>query len=407
MAITEEVLKELLSGYEKPDDLMGKDGLLERLKKALVEKALGAELTHHLGYEKGDRAGKTSVNHRNGSSKKKILGEEGSVEIEVPRDREGSFEPKLIRKGQRRFNGFDQKILAMYARGMTVREIQGFLKEQYGAEVSPDLISSVTDTVMEEVRAWQARPLEALYPVMFLDALRVKIRDEGMVQNKAVHLALGVRRDGTKEVLGIWIEQTEGAKFWLRVVTELRNRGVQDILIAVVDGLKGFPEAIQAVFPETQVQGCIVHLMRNSLEYVHWKDRKAVAAELKNIYNAETIEAAFDRLKEFEGGPWGKKYPPIAGIWRRAWEQVIPMLAYPREVRRILYTTNAIESLNMRLRKILKARGHFPTDEAAAKLIYLGLRNITKTWTMPQRAWKEALTQFAILYPTRMEPSTY
>ena len=412
MAITDEVLKELLSGYETPDDLMGKDWLLERLTKALVEKALGAELTHHLGYEKGDRAGKTSENHRNGSSKKKILGEDGPVEIEVPRDREGSFEPKLIRKGQRRFDGFDQKILAMYARGMTVREmtvreIQGFLKEQYGAEVSPDLISSVTDTILEEVKAWQTRPLEALYPVVFMGALRVKIQDEGTVRNKAVYLCLGVKRDGTKDVLGIWIEQTEGAKFWLRVVTELRNRGVQDILIAVVDGLKGFPEAIQAVFPETQVQGCIVHLMRNSLELVSWKDRKAVATELKGIYRAETAEAAAARLADFESGPWGQKCPPIAAIWRRAWEQVIPFFAYPSDVRRILYTTNAIESLNMRLRKILKVRGHFPSDEAATKLIYLALRNITKNWTMPPREWKAALTQFAILFPSRFETSVY
>jgi transposase-like protein len=399
MAITPEILKELLKGYEKPEDLMGKDGILKQLTKALVESALGAELTSHLGYEKGDRVGKAASNVRNGSSKKTLLGEDGPVEIEVPRDREGSFEPQMIRKGQRRFDGFDQKILAMYARGMTVRDIQAFLKEQYGADVSPDLISTVTDAVLDEVKAWQERPLDALYPVVFMDALRVKIRDEGTVKNKAIYLALGVGRDGQKEVLGIWVEQTEGAKFWLRVVTELRNRGVKSILMAVVDGLKGFPEAIQAVFPGAQVQGCIVHLIRNSLEFCNWKDRKPVALELKAIYKASTPEAAADRLVEFEAGDWGKKYPPIGRIWHRAWEQVIPFFAYPEEVRKILYTTNAIESLNARLRKSLKTRGHFPNDEAAVKLIYLAIRNFSENWTMPIHAWKLALTHFAILFP--------
>lgn len=403
MAITNEVLTELMSGYANPEDLTGKNGILEQLTKALMERALGAELTYHLGYEKGDRAGKRSANHRNGASKKTLIGESGPVEIEVPRDRESSFEPRIIRKGQRRFDGFDEKIVAMYARGMTVREIQGFLKEQYGAEVSPDLISEVTDAVMDEVRVWQSRPLEGMYPVVFLDALRVKIRDEGIVQNKAIHLALGVRRDGTKEVLGLWVEQTEGAKFWLRVMTELKNRGVDAILMAVVDGLKGFPEAIQAVFPETQVQNCIVHLMRNSLEYCNWKDRKLVATELKAIYKAPTAEAAAERLSEFTAGPWGKKYPPIGGIWKRAWEHVIPFYAYPMEVRKIIYTTNAIESLNSMLRKTLRARGHFPNDEAATKLIYLILRNIYKKWTKPVREWKAALVHFAIQYPEHFQ----
>lgn len=399
MAITNEVLKELLVGYEKPEDLMGKDGILEQLTKALVEKALGAELTHHLGYEKGDRGGKKVSNHRNGGSKKTLLGESGPMEIEVPRDREGTFEPQLIRKGQRRFDGFDQKILAMYARGMTVREIQGFLKDQYGTDVSPDLISDVTDAVMEDVKAWQVRPLDPMYPLVFMDALRVRIRDEGTVKNKAIYLALGVRRDGRKEVLGIWIEQTEGAKFWLRVVTELKNRGVRAILMAVVDGLKGFPEAIQSVFPDTQVQGCIVHLLRNSLEFCAWQDRRLVAEELRGIYKAPNAEVAAECLAEFEAGAWGRKYPPIARLWHRAWEQVIPFFAYPAEVRKIIYTTNAIESLNARLRKILKNRGHFPTDEAATKLIYLVLRNISQTWTMPARTWKIALVHFAILFP--------
>ena len=401
MAITPEILKELLKGYEKPEDLLGKDGILKQLTKGLVETAMGAELTNHLGYEKGDRAGKKASNHRNGASKKTLLGEDGPVEIQVPRDREGTFEPQIIPKGQRRFDGFDQKIVAMYARGMTVREIQAFIAEQYGAKVSPDLISEVTDAVLEEVKAWQVRPLEKMYPIVFLDALRVKIRDEGSVLNKAIYLALGVRRDGTRDVLGLWIEQTEGAKFWRGVVTELQNRGVETILLAVVDGLKGFPEAIQAVFPETEIQGCIVHLLRNSMEYCNYKDRTPLIKELKGIYKAPNAEAALECLNAFEAGPFGKKYPPVVRLWRRAWEQVIPFMAYPAPVRKIIYTTNAIESLNARLRKIIKTRGHFPTDEAAIKLIWLALHNITADWVNAAHYWKEAMNQFAILYEDR------
>jgi transposase-like protein len=403
MAITPEILKELLKGYEKPDDLMGKDGILKQLTKALLETAMAAELTSHLGYEKGDRGGKKASNHRNGSSKKTLIGEDGPLEIEVPRDREGTFEPQIIPKGQRRFDGFDQKIIAMYARGMTVREIQAFLEEQYGTRVSPDLISEVTDAVLEDVKAWQVRPLEKLYPIVFLDALRVKIRDEGTVMNKAVYMALGVRRDGTRDVLGLWIEQTEGAKFWRGVVTELQNRGVETILLAVVDGLKGFPEAIQAVFPQTQVQGCIVHLLRNSMEFCNWKERHQVANALKGIYKAPNAEAALECLEAFEAGPYGKKYPPIGRIWRRAWEQVIPFLSYPPAIRKVIYTTNAIESLNARLRKILKTRGHFPNDQAATKLIYLVLRNQAKNWKRLIVGWREALTHFAILYPKHFD----
>jgi transposase-like protein len=399
MAITPEILKELLKGYEKPEDLMGPEGILKQLTKALVETAMDAELTSHLGYEKGDRNGKKASNHRNGSSKKTLIGEDGPVEIQVPRDREGTFEPQIIPKGQRRFDGFDEKIIAMYARGMTVREIQGFLEEQYGTKVSPDLISEVTDAVLEEVKDWQLRPLEKMYPIVFLDALRVKIRDEGTVLNKAVYMALGVRRDGTRDVLGLWIEQTEGAKFWRGVVTELRHRGVEAILLAVVDGLKGFPEAIQAVFPQTEIQGCIVHLLRNSMEYCNFKDRYLVANELKNVYKALNAEAAAECLTAFEEGPFGRKYPPIGRLWRRAWEQVIPFLSYPPEIRKIIYTTNAIESLNARLRKILKTRGHFPNDQAATKLIYLVLRNQTKNWNKIVHGWREALNHFAILYP--------
>jgi putative transposase len=403
MAITPEILKELLKGYEKPEDLMGKDGILKQLTKALVESAMNAELTNHLGYEKGNRAGKKASNHRNGSSKKTLIGEDGPVEIEVPRDREGTFEPQIIPKGQRRFDGFDQKIIAMYARGMTVREIQAFLEEQYGAAVSPDLISEVTDAVLEEVKDWQLRPLEKIYPIVFMDALRVKIRDEGTVMNKAVYMALGVRCDGTRDVLGLWIEQTEGAKFWRSVVTELKNRGVETMLLAVVDGLKGFPEAIQAVYPGTEVQGCIVHLLRNSMEYCNFKDRYVVANELKAIYKAPNAEAAAECLTAFEESPLGKKYPPIGRLWRRAWEQVIPFLSYPPAIRKIIYTTNAIESLNARLRKILKTRGHFPNDQAATKLIYLVLRNQAKNWKRLVVGWREALNHFAILYPQHFD----
>jgi putative transposase len=403
MAITPKILKELMEGYEKPEDLMGPEGLLKQLTKALVETAMGAELTSHLGYEKGDRAGKKASNHRNGTSKKTLIGEDGPVEIEVPRDREGTFEPQIIPKRQRRFDGFDQKIVAMYARGMTVREIQAFLEEQYGAKVSPDLISEVTDAVLEEVRNWQIRPLDKLYPIVFLDALRVKIRDEGTVLNKAVYMALGVRRDGTRDVLGLWIEQTEGAKFWRGVVTELQNRGVETILLAVVDGLKGFPEAIQAVFPQTEIQGCIVHLLRNSMEFCGSRDRTLVVNELKSIYNAPNAQAAADALAVFEAGPFGKKYPPIARLWHRSWEQVIPFLSYPPAIRRLIYTTNAIESLNARLRKILKTRGHFPNDQAATKLIYLVLRNQAENWKRCVVGWKAALNHFAILYPQHFD----
>jgi transposase-like protein len=401
LTIKPELLDELLKGYRGPQDF---ESIFKQFKKAIVERALGAELTAHLGYPKGEDKPDDQNNYRNGSTPKRVLTDQGNVEIEVPRDRDNSFEPQLIKKGERRFTGFDDKIIAMYARGMTVREIQGYLEEMYGVLVSPDLISQVTDAVMEEVREWQNRPLERLYPVVFFDALRIKIRDEGTVKNKAVYLALGVLPDGTKDILGIWIEQSEGAKFWLRVMTEIKNRGVGDILIAVVDGLKGFPEAITTVFPLTQVQTCIVHLIRNSLEYASWKDRKALAGELKTIYRAETAQAAWAALEAFAPGPWGKKYPPIALMWKRQWEQVIPFFSYPSEVRKIIYTTNAIESLHMQLRKIIKNRGHFPSDDAAVKLLYLALRNITKEWKMSAREWKAAMNQFAIVFADRFVP---
>lgn len=401
VTIKPELLDEVLKGYRGPQDF---ESVFKQFKKAIVERALGAELTEHLGYDKGADKPEDQSNYRNGSTSKRVLTDQGKLEIEVPRDRDNSFEPQLIKKGERRFTGFGDKIIAMYARGMTVREIQGYLDEMYGVLVSPDLISQVTDAVMEEVREWQNRPLERLYPVVFFDALRIKIRDEGTVKNKAVYLALGVLADGTKDILGIWVEQSEGAKFWLRVMTEIKNRGVADILIAVVDGLKGFAEAITTVFPQTQVQTCIVHLIRNSLEYVSWKDRKGLAAELKTIYRAESAPAAFAALETFSQGPWGKKYPPIAPMWKRQWEQVIPFFSYPTDVRKIIYTTNAIESLHMQLRKIIKNRGHFPSDDAAVKLLYLALRNITKDWKMSAREWKAAMNQFAILFADRFMP---
>ena len=393
-----------------PEVILGDQGVLAQLTRALVERVLGAELTHHLKTgrsptgelldEDGARA-EAAGNCRNGFSAKTVLGDSGELQIAVPRDRHSSFEPLLVPKWQKRLPGFEEKIIALYARGMTVRDIKALLEQQYRIEVSPDFISSVTDAVHAEVTEWQNRPLERMYPLVFFDALRVRIRDEGTVRNKAVYLALGVAADGTREVLGLWIEQNEGAKFWLKVMNELRNRGVEDVLIAVVDGLKGFPEAITAVFPEARVQTCIVHLIRHSLSYCGYKEREAVAAALKLVYRAENEAMALRRLEEFEAGEWGKKYPTIAASWRRAWEQVIPFFAYPAAVRKIIYTTNAIESLNMQLRKIIKNRGHFPSDDAATKLLYLALRDITAKWTKPPANWVAAANQFAIQFGAR------
>jgi putative transposase len=370
-------------------------------KKALIERALGGELSHHLGYALGGYKPATADNHRNGSTGKTVLTEDGPLRIEVPRDREGSFEPLLIPKHERRFTGFDDKIVAMYARGMTVREIQGFLAEQYATEVSPEFISSVTDAVMAEVGAWQARPLEPMYPVVFFDALRLKIREDAVVRNKAIYLALGILPDGTRDILGLWIENTEGAKFWMKVFNDLKTRGVADILIAVTDGLKGIGEALGAVFPATTLQTCIVHLIRNSLDYASWKDRKLLAAALRPVYTAASAEAAERALNDFESGPWGQRYPTVTAAWRRAWDRVIPFFAFPPEVRRVVYTTNAIESVHSRLRKIIKTRGHFPSDDAASKLIWLALRNITADWSRAAKEWKLAMNQFAILFEER------
>ncbi|ACA93594.1 MULTISPECIES: IS256 family transposase [Burkholderia cepacia complex] len=371
------------------------------LKKALIERALGGEMSHHLGYPPGAAKPGAVTNQRNGSGAKTVLTEDGPIRIEVPRDRDGSFEPLLIPKHERRFTGFDDKIVAMYARGMTVREIQGFLQEQYGTEVSPDFISSVTDEVMVEVTAWQARPLEPMYPVVFFDALRVKIREDAVVRNKAIYLALGVLPDGTRDILGLWIEGTEGAKFWMKVFNDLKTRGVHDILIAVTDGLKGMPEALAAVFPATTPQTCIVHLIRNSLDYASWKDRRGLAAVIRPIYTAPSAEAAQAELDAFADGPWGQRFPTVSAAWRNAWDRVIPFFAFPPAVRKIIYTTNAIENINSQLRKIIKTRGHFPTDEAATKLIWLALRNITADWGRAAHDWKTAMNQFAILYEDR------
>ena len=395
-AIPDEVLDQLLAGSD-PRAALADGGLLDGLKKALAERVLSAELDHHL--DAGEPDGRP--NGRNGYGAKTVLTGSGRLDLQIPRDRLATFDPQLIAKYQRRFPGFDDKIISMYARGMSTREIQGHLRELYGIEVSPDLVSAVTDAVLDEVAEWQNRPLEALYPLVFLDALRVKVRDEGTVRNKAVYVALGVRPDGTKEVLGLWIEQTEGAKFWLRVMTELRERGVEDILIAVVDGLKGFPDAIAAVFPRTQVQACIVHLIRNSLDLVSYKDRRTVAAALKEIYRARDAEVGRVALDDFADGPWGRKYPAITASWRRHWAEVVPFYAFPAEVRRLVYTTNAIEALHAKLRRAVRARGHFPTDDAVLKLLFLVLNLATKEWRMPAREWSAAKAQFAILFEDR------
>jgi len=396
MAIEKELLDQLLAGHD-PNEVFAKDGLLDDLRKALSERILNVELDEHLKDERVEG----NANRRNGSSKKTVLTGQSQVTLAIPRDRAGTFDPKLIAKYQRRFPDFDDKIVSMYARGMTVREIRGHLEELYGIEVSPELISAVTDAVLEEVAEWQNRPLEAVYPLIVFDAIRVKIRDEGFVRNKAVYIALGILAEGSKEILGIWIEQTEGAKFWLRVMNELKNRGVGDILIAVVDGLKGFPEAISAVFPQTVIQTCIVHLIRHSLEFVSWKDRKPVMPALRAIYRAKDAEAGRQALDDFAAGLWGQRYPAIAQSWRRNWEHVVPFFAFPESVRRIIYTTNAIEALNSKLRRAVRTRGHFPNDDAAIKLLYLVLNRAANEWKRPPREWYQAKTQFAVVFGER------
>jgi transposase-like protein len=404
--VSEQILDQF-AGPARPMSAADVDTVMRRFKKALVERMLGGELTHHLGYPPGGAKPEDSPNHRTGTSGKTVLTDDGPLDLAVPRDRAGTFEPQLIPKHARRFTGFDDKILALYARGLTVREIQAFLAEMYAVEVSPDLISTVTDAVHAEVTAWQQRALEAMYPVVFFDALRVKIRDEGTVRSKAIYLALAVLPDGSREILGIWVEQTEGAKFWLKVFTDLQTRGCRDILIAVTDGLNGMSEALAAVYPRTTLHTCIVHLIRHSLEFATWKVRKDLAAALRTIYTAPHADLAVAALDAFATGPWGTRYPMIVASWRRAWVHVIPFFAFPPEVRKVLYTTNALESVHARVRKILKTRGHFPTDEAAVKLLWLVLRNISATWGKEANFWRTARNQFAIVYGDRfLAPTT-
>ena len=397
-SLPKELIDQLAAGPMTAESI---EEMSAALKKALIERALGAELGQHLGYEPGGEKPATATNQRNGHSAKKVLTSDGPLYLQIPRDRDSSFEPILIPEHERRFTGFDDKIIAMYARGMTVREIQAFLQEQYGTQVSPEFVSSVTDAIMDEVLAWQSRPLELMYPVVFFDALRVKIRADGLVRNKAVYLALGVLPEGSRDILGLWIENTEGAKFWMKVFNDLKTRGVHDILIAVTDGLQGMEQALAAVFPRTTLQTCIVHLMRSSLDYANWKDRRALAAALKPVYTAPSAQAAAAELKAFDSSDWGRRYPTVAAAWRRAWERVIPFCAFPPAVRKVIYTTNALESVNAGLRKIIRTRGHFPSDEAATKLLWRVLRNITAGWTRAAHDWKMAMNQFAILYEER------
>jgi putative transposase len=399
--INPDLINELLRDYKKPEDIIGENGLLKQLTRAILERALDSELTEHLGYEKGAIRSKNKDNYRNGKSHKTLKTDHGDMKISVPRDRKSDFEPQIVKKGDRRFTGFDDKILSMYARGMTVQDIRDHLEDIYNVDVSTDLISTVTDGVMEVVKEWQNRPLEPVYPIVYFDALRMKIRHEGRVVNKAVYLAVGVRMDGIKDVLGIWIEKNEGAKFWLNVFTELKNRGLQDVLIACVDGLKGLPEAIESVYPDAEVQLCIVHLVRNSLKYVSYKDRKKIASDLKSIYRAATVEQAESALEEFAQA-WDKRYPMISQSWRSNWPRVIPFFDYSEPIRKVIYTTNAIESLNSSLRKVTKNRNNFPTDDSAVKLLYMAIQNVMKKWTMPIRNWSLAVHQLAIRFGERV-----
>jgi putative transposase len=397
----EGMLDELLKDCKTAEDVLGKNGVIKKMTKALLERMLADELTHHLGYEKSDPAGHHSGNARNGKTPKTIKTEQGEIPLAIPRDRNGEFDPVVVPKGKTRLSGLDEKIISMYARGLTTRDIQGHLEDLYGIDVSPGLISNITDGVIEEVTTWQSRPVDAVYPIVYLDAIRVKIRDNGSIYNKAIHLCLGVNMEGEKELLGLWIAQNEGAKFWLSVLTELKNRGLQDIFIACVDGLTGFPEAIETVFPDTQVQLCIVHMVRNSLSFVAWKDKKDVVADLKPVYQAVTAQEAETHLEAF-AQKWDDKYPSISKSWHDNWVNIIPFFAYPKEIRKVIYTTNAIESMNRSIRKVIKNRGAFPSDEAATKLIFLAMQNIAKKWSKPIRDWKAALNRFVIMFEDRV-----
>ena len=398
--INMELIDALLKGCKTPEDVFGKSGVMKQITKAIVERALEAELTDHLGYEKHDPQGIKSGNSRNGSSPKTLKCESGEVDIEVPRDRNGDFSPQFVRKNQTRFDGFDDKIIALYSRGMSTRDIQAQLEEMYGAEISPTLISNVTEAVIDEVKCWQSRPLEKLYPIVYLDALTIKVQENKSVINKAFYLALGINLEGHKELLGIWVSQNEGSKFWLNVLTELKNRGLEDIFIACVDGLNGFPEAIEAVYPKAQVQLCIVHMVRNSLKYVGWKERKTVASDLRRIYTSATVDEAELELAGF-AEKWDEKFPSISKSWVTHWANITPFFEYPADIRKVIYTTNAIESLNASLRKVIKTKRVFPSDISAIKLLYLALKNISKKWTMSIHDWRSALNRFMIMFGDR------
>jgi len=401
MEIRKELLDELIKDYKNPEDLIGENGILKQLTKALLERAMEAELTHELGYEKNARSEGSTSNRRNGHSTKRVRSKHGEIDLEVPRDRESEFEPVLIKKHQRRFDGFDDLILSLYARGVSTRDIRSHIEDLYGIEVSPELISSVTDNIHEFVREWQTRPLDPVYPIVYLDALRMKIRTDGTVQNRCIYLAIGVNTSGRKEALGLWASENEGAKFWLSVLTELNNRGLRDIFVACVDGLKGFSEAIESVFPDTVTQVCIVHQIRHSLTYVSWKERKNVAADLKPIYSAPTEAEALAALDSF-AEKWDARYPVISKSWRANWNKISPMFRFTEEIRTAIYTTNVIESLWSSLRRITKTRAAFPSEAAAIKLLWLGLHNASRRWTMPIRNWGAAMNQFAIMFPNRL-----
>lgn len=401
MPISDKLIDQLLEGCDSPDDILGEAGLLKQLTKKVAERALNAEMEQHLGYAKHAPEGKNSGNSRNGKSSKTVRSVHGDIDLDIPRDRNGSFEPQLVKKGDKQLNGFDDRIISLYARGMTTRDIQAHFEESYGVEVSATFISQVTNEVLDEVKQWQQRPLDAVYPIVYLDCLVVRSRDSGAIQNKSVYLALGINTDGEKELLGLWMAQTEGAKFWLSVMNDLKNRGVQDIFIACCDGLKGFPEAIEAVYPKTQVQLCIVHQIRHSLRYVNWKQRKVIAADLKRIYGAATLAEAELALAEF-ADKWDEQHPTISLSWRNNWERLSVFFDYPPEIRKVIYTTNAIESLNASLRKITKTRRSFPTDDSVMKVMYLALHQISKKWTRPIKNWKAAMSQFMIMYGDRV-----
>jgi putative transposase len=395
-----ELVEELMRAAKSPEELFGPEGLFHRLKAALMERMLDAELTEHLGFEKNAAEGRGKGNSRNGYTTKTVKTDTGPVDVRVPRDRLGTFEPQLVAKHKRRLEGFDDKVLALYARGMSVRDIQAHLRELYGTDVAPELISRVTDAVLDEMRTWQERPLEAIYPIVYLDALFVSVRDAGTVRKKAVYLALGTTVEGQRDVLGLWVQDTEGARFWLNVLTELKNRGVQDILFVCCDGLKGLSQAIEAAFPQAVVQTCIVHMIRAALRYVTHTDRKQVVAGLRDVYTANNEQAASQALDAFHQR-WGDRYPGVTKLWQSRWNEIVPFLAYPPEIRRILYTTNAIESLNFQLRKVIKPKGHFPTDDAVLKILYLAIQRAKMHWKKASE-WPRALAHFAIMFGDRL-----